>query len=438
MKKHILSLILTLFCISFSFSDILRIKQDANIREAPSKNANILKVLKTGDVVQGNYSANSIEWFEINMDNKKCFIHNSLAEVELVESNANSYEFDTSKLYVEKGKGWIGFFGTMLSFAERHPIWAVIIALLLDIICVSIAGGVSTADSDEATAVFGTWAGICDLLITIGIIGVIYAPSTIKKTWDSAWEGDCYSYEITDSEFIYSNGDEEIKFPYRIENDYICLSPSEDVVFTKMPSLDSKFKFKKDRSYLTFFFRDGPVKCVSTGKKYMLKAGTTGVVGSVFVSVGKVIYNIFSDDKSKNLNSKRSFLTTTVGENNQNYVYRVIRPDENPKHGLHPKNANRNMSIEGHVISGSRNNGSQYISTTTDYNIAKQYADRDGCQIVKIDLNKVPDNVKVYDLSTKIGQDTYLKGTSAKNFANASKEVLLEGDIPPEAIKIIK
>ena len=306
MKKHILSLILTLFCISFSFSDILRIKQDANIREAPSKNANILKVLKTGDVVRGNYSANSTEWFEINMDNKKCFIHNSLAEVELVESNANSYEFDTSKLYVEQGKGWIGFFGTMLSFAERHPIWAVIIALLLDIICVSIAGGVSTADTDEATAVFGTWAGICDLLITIGIIGVIYAPSTIKKTWDSAWEGDCYSYEITDSEFIYSNGDEEIKFPYRIENDYICLSPSESAVFTKLPPLDSKFKFKKDRSYLTFFFRDGPVKCVSTGKKYMLKAGTTGVVGSVLVSVGKVIYNIFSDESNNSFNSAQS------------------------------------------------------------------------------------------------------------------------------------
>lgn len=127
-----------------------------------------------------------------------------------------------------------------------------------------------------------------------------------------------------------------------------------------------------------------------------------------------------------------------VGDTKQDYVYRVIRPDEDPHLGLHPKNPDRNMTVEGHIVSGSRNNGSQYISTTTDYDVALQYAERDGCRIVKIDLNKVPDDVKIYDLSTQTGRETYLKGRTANNFATASKEVLLEGDIPASAIELVE
>lgn len=129
-----------------------------------------------------------------------------------------------------------------------------------------------------------------------------------------------------------------------------------------------------------------------------------------------------------------------VGETKQDYVYRVLRPEENPKLGLFAKNPERNITIEGHVLNGSKPNfhGSQYISTTTDYNVAKAYAQQDGSRIVKIDLNKVPDTVNIYDLSTKVGQDVYLKGITSKNWANSSKEVLLEGTIPPEALTIIK
>lgn len=127
-----------------------------------------------------------------------------------------------------------------------------------------------------------------------------------------------------------------------------------------------------------------------------------------------------------------------VGENEQNFVYRVIRADENPEKGLFPKNPDRNMSVEGHVVSGSRNNGSQYISTTTDINVAKEWAKKDGCKIVKIDLNKLPDNINIYDLSTKEGREIFLKGATSKNFAKASNEVLLEGSIPSEAITVLK
>lgn len=108
---------------------------------------------------------------------------------------------------------------------------------------------------------------------------------------------------------------------------------------------------------------------------------------------------------------------------------------KNPLNGIKAKNPTRGMKLEGHVISGSRNNGSQFISTTTDIRVAKEYAKRDGCRIVEIDLRKLPDGVKVYDLSTISGRNKYLSGVTAKNFASKSKEVVLEGYIPSYAIR---
>jgi len=55
-------------------------------------------------------------------------------------------------------------------------------------------------------------------------------------------------------------------------------------------------------------------------------------------------------------------------------------------------------------------------------------------RIVEIDLNKLPTAINIYDLSTDIGRSTYLKGVTSKN----SAEVLIEGYIPEEAIKVIK
>ncbi len=131
-------------------------------------------------------------------------------------------------------------------------------------------------------------------------------------------------------------------------------------------------------------------------------------------------------------------LIRTVGENGQTKVYRVIRPDENPLNGLTAKNPQRNMTVEGHITSGSRNKGSQYISTTTDINVAKKWAEKTGNKIVEIDLAKLPDNVNVIDLSTDAGRNAYLKGSTAKGLAKGSSEVLIEGNIPSEAIKSMK
>ena len=79
---------------------------------------------------------------------------------------------------------------------------------------------------------------------------------------------------------------------------------------------------------------------------------------------------------------------------------------------------------------------SQYISTTTDINIAREWANQTGNRIVEIDLSQV--SGRVIDLSTDVGRNTYLKGATAKGFAKGSLEVLIEGFIPPEAIKLVK
>lgn len=96
------------------------------------------------------------------------------------------------------------------------------------------------------------------------------------------------------------------------------------------------------------------------------------------------------------------------------------------------------MKLEGHVSSGSRNKGSQFISTTTDINIAKVWAKKTDNKIVEINLQKLPENVSVYDLSTDDGRSRYLKGSTAKRLAKASKEVLVEGFIPEDAIKLLQ
>ena len=118
-------------------------------------------------------------------------------------------------------------------------------------------------------------------------------------------------------------------------------------------------------------------------------------------------------------------------------VYRVIRPDENPAQGLTAKNPSATYTPEGHILNGSKSKfKSQYISTTTDINIAREWANQTGNRIVEIDLSQV--SGRVIDLSTDVGRNTYLKGATAKGFAKGSLEVLIEGFIPPEAIKLVK
>ncbi len=130
--------------------------------------------------------------------------------------------------------------------------------------------------------------------------------------------------------------------------------------------------------------------------------------------------------------------TRVVGETGQTSVYRVIRPEEKPTVSLVAKKPDRNMTTTGHVTSGSRNKGSQFISTTTNIDVANTWADKTGNRIVEIDLSKLPTQAKVYDLSTDLGRSTHIKGSTANRLAKASSEVLVEGTIPSNAINVIR
>ncbi|MCI1477821.1 MAG: DUF6531 domain-containing protein [Clostridium beijerinckii] len=146
--------------------------------------------------------------------------------------------------------------------------------------------------------------------------------------------------------------------------------------------------------------------------------------------------NNFSDSSNKGETQANNI--RTVGESGQSHVYRTIRPDEVIENGLYAKNPDANYTLTGHVNLNSRPGyASQFISTTTDFEgVAKDYADKYGYRVVKIDLNKLSSEAEIYDLSTEAGRNTYLKGFQAKNFASASKEVDIKGHIPKDAITL--
>jgi hypothetical protein len=119
---------------------------------------------------------------------------------------------------------------------------------------------------------------------------------------------------------------------------------------------------------------------------------------------------------------------------NKCIVYRVLRPDENPAIGLFAKNPLAEYTVEAHVRNGSRY-ATQYISTTTDIEVARKWAAKHGARIVAIDLDKVrKSGAEIIKLTTDRLRDKWLRSPVAKNFARASKEVVIKGSIPKDAI----
>jgi hypothetical protein len=90
--------------------------------------------------------------------------------------------------------------------------------------------------------------------------------------------------------------------------------------------------------------------------------------------------------------------------------------------------------LEGHVNQGSQLQ-TQFISTTRDLNVALRYAARDGLSIVRIDLSQV--GAPIYDLSDAVVRESLLKGVTARRFAKASSEVVVEGNIPAAAVQYL-
>ncbi len=134
--------------------------------------------------------------------------------------------------------------------------------------------------------------------------------------------------------------------------------------------------------------------------------------------------------------TKSQTTTQKKQEEKGNFVYRVLREGEIPDGPLFPKDINANYEPEGHVINGSRIK-TQFISTTKSKGVALHWFLKGGSGgVVRIDLDKVP--AKILDLDDPVIRNYYLKGITARNFAKASQEVLIEkGPVPPSAIKVL-
>jgi RHS repeat-associated protein len=120
-------------------------------------------------------------------------------------------------------------------------------------------------------------------------------------------------------------------------------------------------------------------------------------------------------------------------------VYRNLRPDEDPLKGLVAKRPGRGMTPAGHIMNGSRPSfkGSQFISTTTDPAAAARWRAA-GQRQVMIDTDLIEadakGNLRVVDVSTPAKAKA--AGLKGRPYANAvsSREVLIEGRVPPRAI----
>lgn len=114
-------------------------------------------------------------------------------------------------------------------------------------------------------------------------------------------------------------------------------------------------------------------------------------------------------------------------------VWRNLRPDEVVSDGLSAKLPGRNMSIAGHLMNGSRHNGAQFISTTTDPKVIEKW-NEPGQRIVMFDTDDViPDvlgNKNIIDVSTpEKARAAGLKRGRPYSNAVSSKEVLVEGRV---------
>ena len=120
-------------------------------------------------------------------------------------------------------------------------------------------------------------------------------------------------------------------------------------------------------------------------------------------------------------------------------VYRLLRPNEDPADGLSARRPGRGMSVHGHVSAGSRKNfrGSQYISTSTDPNALTKWR-QPGQRMVSFDTDAVVTDIagnrSITDISTFDRARAAGVGSVSARFAADSREVLIEGRVPPHAI----
>ncbi|MFL0062038.1 hypothetical protein [Tenacibaculum maritimum] len=122
-------------------------------------------------------------------------------------------------------------------------------------------------------------------------------------------------------------------------------------------------------------------------------------------------------------------------------IYRLLRPDEHPFKELAAKKLRKDMTVHGHVATRVWNKGSQFISTSIDPDALKKWREL-GQRMVSFDTDDVIPDIK--GNKRIVGISTIDKGTSngvgsvTARLSASSREVLVEGHVPSNAIKPCK
>lgn len=109
-------------------------------------------------------------------------------------------------------------------------------------------------------------------------------------------------------------------------------------------------------------------------------------------------------------------------------LYRILRNDESCDEGLIAKDPSKQKTVLSHVNCGGRPKyTSQFISFTSSIEVANYYRNKFGStlRIATVDIQKIPQQCTLIDLTTATNRDKYLGNAVCKNFAKASCEVLL-------------
>ena len=133
-----------------------------------------------------------------------------------------------------------------------------------------------------------------------------------------------------------------------------------------------------------------------------------------------------------------------VGREGHTEVYRVIRKDEliNIDKGIIPKDINSLDPPVRHV--GDKTVKTSYNSTSVNMAETIRQSNNSGNRIVAIDLNKLPDDQVIVDLSrndvernVRLASENKKLQRDAVYYAGNSSEVLVKGNISPDAVRLL-
>lgn len=167
------------------------------------------------------------------------------------------------------------------------------------------------------------------------------------------------------------------------------------------------------------------------------------------VSVEEVMRHdqIHDTDTKNTATSSQPVQSDTDDENeNDEYVYRVLRIGEPYEEGIYPKDLNSKVRLKEHVLRGSSSIESRFVSCCKTMDGVHEMAIRtnyENCKrdVVEINISKLPKGVTVIDLTDNSTRDQHLQNSTALRYAQMYEEVILEPKmctcIPSECIEKI-